>query len=761
MSRFRRGSMSTATTVQTALIDAEFACTDASCAPPPVGTGGSKPKHGKGFGGPSADPKNRVSPMADLDPDIFDLPSRSMSFARSVWKHELPGGATSEVTDIPVSSWNPKASKGHMFVKGKIYDKDLQEIGQFERELDYDGINLSVKHEFFGMERDQRNTGIGSAFNRESLKQYREIGVDHIDVEAGMSVGGYAWAREGFRLEPRKDYWSEKDLSRHDQLVDLVDYGERQLNDLYTYKEISKTIYNDAKSQLVSLVKASVAGEDVQPIHIASIGEETARFQKSGGHARYETWPGKEMLLGSTWNGRYYLDADAPVTASATASGTCEHGNLVAACYSASCRPPTSGGTGGSRGYGPRALRDVRLGGVKVTYDPKHPDGGPDPGEIVWAKIPFEDDPMQSKDRPVLVIGRVNGSTTFAAVQLTSQIKGRKWELPIGSGSWDRSGKPSALNLSRIVQVGIDNFRREGSVFDPQKFDAVIDRLSKYHNTAITAAAQGHIEEFKFNAGQPRDRLGRWSRVGGSPNLEAQAAKCTPPPCVKASIERSGIGRTVLHRRIVRETLEGANPPPHVTILGGGGGAGKSTIVKRFGIGKNQATVNADDIKERIPEYSQLVKAGDRSAAAFVHEESSKIAQDVQTEARKRGVGLVLDQVGADPRKVTAQVRKFVAAGYKDIDAVYVTVPTQVAVERAESRAQRTGRAVPLEILRAAHRDVSRGFEGIAKLAEIRDIKLYDNTGTDPVLVASGGRGRPLVIHDRALYDTFLAKGDE
>jgi predicted ABC-type ATPase len=750
--------MSTATTVQTALIDAEFACNDASCAPPPVGTGGSKPKHGKGFGGPSADPKNRVSPMADLDQDIFDLPSRAMSFARSVWDHDLPDGARSAVTAAP-SSWNSYSKTGSIVVSGKILDKKGNEIGGFDRTLKYDGINLSVKHEYLEMKRGQQNTGVGSAFNMESLKQYREIGVDHIDVEAGLAVGGYAWAREGFRLEPGKDSWSGEELSRHDQLKYLAQYAKVAIDmSINTNIDIKPSegvrIRAESKRRLATLVKASKNGEDVQPIHIASIGEDDLRFQSGKG---YETWPGKEMLLGSTWNGSYYLDADAPVTA----SGTCEHGNLVAACYSASCRPPTSGGTGGSRGYGPRALRDVRLGGVKVTYDPKHPDGGPDPGEIVWAKIPFEDDPTQSKDRPVLVIGRVNGSTTFAAVQLTSQIKGRKWELPIGSGSWDRSGKPSALNLSRIVQVGIDNFRREGSVFDRQKFDAVIDRLSKYHNTAITAAAQGHIEEFKFNARQPRDRQGRWSRVGGSPNLEAQAAICTPPPCVKASIERSGIGRTVLHRRIVRETLEGANPPPHVTILGGGGGAGKSTIVKRFGIGKNQATVNADDIKERIPEYSQLVKAGDRSAAAFVHEESSKIAQDVQTEARKRGVGLVLDQVGADPRKVTAQVRKFVAAGYKDIDAVYVTVPTQVAVERAESRAQRTGRAVPLEILRAAHRDVSRGFEGIAKLAEIRDIKLYDNTGTDPVLVASGGRGRPLVIHDRALYDTFLAKGDE
>ena len=32
-------------------------------------------------------------------------------------------------------------------------------------------------------------------------------------------------------------------------------------------------------------------------------------------------------------------------------------------------------------------------------------DGEPDPGEVVWAWVPYEDDPAQGKDRPVLVVG--------------------------------------------------------------------------------------------------------------------------------------------------------------------------------------------------------------------------------------------------------------------------------------------------------------------------------------------------------------------
>ena len=41
----------------------------------------------------------------------------------------------------------------------------------------------------------------------------------------------------------------------------------------------------------------------------------------------------------------------------------------------------------------------------RLGYSPKA-DGRPDPGEVVWAWVPYEEDPSQGKDRPVLVIGK-------------------------------------------------------------------------------------------------------------------------------------------------------------------------------------------------------------------------------------------------------------------------------------------------------------------------------------------------------------------
>ena len=53
-----------------------------------------------------------------------------------------------------------------------------------------------------------------------------------------------------------------------------------------------------------------------------------------------------------------------------------------------------------------------------LAYAPK-PDGQPDPGEIVWTWVPYEEDHRQGKDRPVLLVGR--DDRWLLALMLTSK----------------------------------------------------------------------------------------------------------------------------------------------------------------------------------------------------------------------------------------------------------------------------------------------------------------------------------------------------
>ncbi|MCO7240857.1 type II toxin-antitoxin system PemK/MazF family toxin [Aeromicrobium sp. CnD17-E] len=125
---------------------------------------------------------------------------------------------------------------------------------------------------------------------------------------------------------------------------------------------------------------------------------------------------------------------------------------------------------------------------MDLTYAPK-PDGRPDPGEIVWTWVPYEDDPAQGKDRPVLVVGR--DGTRLVGLMLTSKDHdrdaaqeardGRFW-LDIGSGPWDAQGRPSEVRVNRLIDVDPDAVRREGAVLDEPRFAAVL------------AAAAEHLE---------------------------------------------------------------------------------------------------------------------------------------------------------------------------------------------------------------------------------------------------------------------------
>ncbi|MET0929853.1 MAG: type II toxin-antitoxin system PemK/MazF family toxin [Aeromicrobium sp.] len=123
---------------------------------------------------------------------------------------------------------------------------------------------------------------------------------------------------------------------------------------------------------------------------------------------------------------------------------------------------------------------------MDIAYDP-HPDGEPDPGEVVWTWVPYEDDPAQGKDRPVLLIARRGGS--LVALVMTSKDHdrdqqqenrdGRFW-FDLGSGPWDPAGRPSEVRLNRFLVVDPADVRREGAVLDRPRFDAVVAALQPH-----------------------------------------------------------------------------------------------------------------------------------------------------------------------------------------------------------------------------------------------------------------------------------------
>ncbi len=118
-------------------------------------------------------------------------------------------------------------------------------------------------------------------------------------------------------------------------------------------------------------------------------------------------------------------------------------------------------------------------GGRHLSYAP-NPDGNADPGEIVWTWVPFEDDPSQGKDRPVLIVGR-EGQHTALGLMLSSKSErdGQHNWLALGPGDWDRDARPSWLRLDRVLRMPDDSIRREGAVLDKKRFVRVADLLRR------------------------------------------------------------------------------------------------------------------------------------------------------------------------------------------------------------------------------------------------------------------------------------------
>lgn len=123
-------------------------------------------------------------------------------------------------------------------------------------------------------------------------------------------------------------------------------------------------------------------------------------------------------------------------------------------------------------------LPDAYPGDFTGVFSPRYApslDGDPDPGEIVWAWVPYEEDHSQGKDRPVLLVG--HDGPWLLGMMLTSRDRDQRshpnW-VEIGSGPWDSQGRDSEVRVDRLIRLAPDRVRREGAILPQNRFAAVV-----------------------------------------------------------------------------------------------------------------------------------------------------------------------------------------------------------------------------------------------------------------------------------------------
>ncbi|MFB9377833.1 type II toxin-antitoxin system PemK/MazF family toxin [Kineococcus gynurae] len=155
--------------------------------------------------------------------------------------------------------------------------------------------------------------------------------------------------------------------------------------------------------------------------------------------------------------------------------------------------PSTAPATAPS-GRAPAPTRFHRPAVLEIDYAPVD-DGRPDPGEIVWTWVPYEEDDGRGKDRPVLVVGRrgdelvgvmltskdhVGPTSGSAAPSRAPRADGRVW-VDVGSGGWDPRGRASEARVDRLLPLDPAAVRREGAVLDRAVFARVAAEIRRVH----------------------------------------------------------------------------------------------------------------------------------------------------------------------------------------------------------------------------------------------------------------------------------------
>jgi Zeta toxin len=201
-------------------------------------------------------------------------------------------------------------------------------------------------------------------------------------------------------------------------------------------------------------------------------------------------------------------------------------------------------------------------------------------------------------------------------------------------------------------------------------------------------------------------------------------------------------------------------------IAGGLGGAGKTTALDQHaGIDATKyLTIDPDAFKAELARRGMVPEVPGLSpmeATALAHRESSYLARRLALRAMADGKNLIWDITMSCAQSAAGRVSELRGAGYQAIDAIFVDIPIETSVSRAESRHRRGhdsfvaghglgGRFLPAEVIRfQADPDYGsvnrRAFEVVKHQAD--RWSRYDNSvdGAGPALV-DHGRGDHAVL---------------
>jgi hypothetical protein len=233
--------------------------------------------------------------------------------------------------------------------------------------------------------------------------------------------------------------------------------------------------------------------------------------------------------------------------------------------------------------------------------------------------------------------------------------------------------------------------------------------------------------------------------------------------------------RKALHEEIIQSILFGGGKwspkrqeKPAVWFMGGGPASGK-TFLRQGGFfdtpSRGEAVhLDADEIKQMIPEFDSLVKeltdAGmdPTAAASAVHSESTYIQRLAMARAAEQGFHIVLDSTGdGGPKSFHSKIDVLKAAGYK-VKGRFADVSLGKALSDAKTRQKETGRGVPDDVVIDTHIDVARAVLYGLQYDIFDDLEIVSNENHSSPTTMAAFKDGVLVVHDPKKWSEFISK---
>ena len=212
----------------------------------------------------------------------------------------------------------------------------------------------------------------------------------------------------------------------------------------------------------------------------------------------------------------------------------------------------------------------------------------------------------------------------------------------------------------------------------------------------------------------------------------------------------------ILLREYIRILIEGEEVPK-VIFMAGGPGSGKSTVIRRLGLGRSLEVINPDDHyeeslkKENIPmnresilkkyapikkQYEEAVESGNLKLANKLETEylelkkllsksmtlfnqARKLSKEKQQQKMNAEEGYLVDGTGGNYGEISKQVNKLKSLGY-EVAMIYIDIPKETSVSRDSARGNIGGRSI-------GRKSVESSWDAVNKNKSAYENLFHDN----------------------------------